>query len=297
MNTPAFSSYGFRLPGGPVLPLVVGNLFEIAKNVTLGHQPESTDSPAGLWTKVLHYFHILLLYIGKIFYSRTFSLTTMPRFILLPALIMSFRLYRHWHRQKEYGKILLPAILWFYLVIYLLRSSYGRYLLPVVPIIILFFIMFLRDGMKEKRFAKNTLIAVMVFAALGLYYEINFPLIKLILTLFFVSGLWYLYSRPGTGQSGVEKVEKVDKQKFLYIVMIGLCSIAITIGTSLVKPFQVGNFLAWGYNSQMKEIARNFKEKEKIWINCDRGLIQFYRHDRNYSIFKENQIKWQLNPL
>lgn len=230
-------------------------------------------------------------YIGKLFYSRTFSITSMPRFIIIPAFLMSFVLFRRWKNEGEYARLILPLIFWVYMIVYILHSSYGRYLLPVVPVIILCFAYFLRDGLKMKRFAGYTLIATSLFAVVGLWFETNYPVIKISITVFFMAGLWflYMYRHRRTGSH-----EAAGLFKGVFVVLLALVSGAIFIGTSFANSRQLGRFAAFGCCGQMKEIASQFKPGETIWINYDVGLIQFFRHDKAYRPFKSGFWNWEL---
>ncbi|MCP5048399.1 MAG: hypothetical protein GY940_14615, partial [bacterium] len=241
----------------------------------------------------------ILSYAAKPFNSRTFSFTSMPRFIILPALLMSFLMFREWKRKEEFEKLILPFILWFYVIIYVFRSGFGRYILPMVPVIMLFFIFFLRDGLRKKKFARNTLAAVTVFTAVGVFFETNYPLVKVLLALFFLAGMWFIYyrqHRPDKSSTHPSAYPSTTVLKEIYITLICVLSFFVFLGTSYSNARQLGRYIAWGHNSQMSEIARLFNPKEPVWINFDRGMIQFYRHDGRYTPFKEGVRSWELKP-
>ncbi len=223
--------------------------------------------------KTVLIFNPLIAYIGKLFYPRTFSFTSTPRFIIFPALLMSFLLFRRWRKEAEYEKLVLPLVFWGYMLIYWFRASLGRYMLPVVPLVMLFFIFFLLEGLKKKLFARNTIIATTIFTLTGFFFENKYPLIKLALMVFFLSVLWLIY------QLQQKKVPRLPLYKLMYLSLITLFSVMVFIGTSFANGRQMGRYQVFGYCGQMDSIAQRFNAKERIWINHDVGLIQFSRHD------------------
>jgi hypothetical protein len=240
------------------------------------------------WKKIILLVNLLVSYIGKLFYSRTFSFTSMPRFIIVPAFVMSIRLFRYWKRSGQFQKLIAPLILWCYLFSYLLRSSMGRYLLPVVPLIMLFFVSFMAHGLKDRRFARNTLLATILFTAVGLSFESNFQLIKVALNLFFLAGFWLVY-----------RFQQKNKRTVVYfkmgfILLICLLAFSVFLGTSYFNARQLGHYFAFGYCGQMDKISRLFEKNERIWINFNRGLVHFHRHSGAYPVFKEGVKGWKL---
>jgi hypothetical protein len=247
-----------------------------------------------LWRTIIAFVNLMLSYIGKLFYSRTFSFTSMPRFIIFPALVMSLVLFREWKKNRQFERLLLPFILWIYLLFYLLRPSFGRYILPVLPVIMLFFIFFLRDGLKQRRLSRNTLTAVVCLTAAGFFFDSQFLLIKIPLSLFFLALLWLLYYREGKEGGEFPQINGLKKMKIIFVAVLGVFSFLVFSGTSYFNARQIGRFMAFGYCSQMEEIAARFEEKEVVWINFDRGKVQFFRHDGRYTHFKAGEWGWQL---
>lgn len=241
-----------------------------------------------LWQTLAAGLNLLLAYIGKIFYPRTFSITSVPRFIILPAVIMSLHLIRRWKQEKQYRKLLLPIVFWSYLAGYLMRVSMGRYLLPLSPVIILFFLLFLKEGLKKKIFARNTLLAVTFFEILALSFEIKYPLLKLSLTFFFVAMFWLLYYLQHK-QGGAK-----ERFKLAASVIIGIISILVFIGSDFANVRQLGRYLTWGYAGQARQVARLSVANEKTWINTGRGMVEFFRNDGTFTPFKTGMMRWHL---
>ncbi|MFC2158942.1 hypothetical protein ACFLT9_14005 [Acidobacteriota bacterium] len=232
---------------------------------------------------------ILLLYFHKILYFRTFSLTSLPRFIVLPALIFSILLFRKWFRQGDRERLLLPLLFWTYLLVYILRSSHGRYLLPITPVIMLFFILFLKDGLSQKILSRNVLGAVFIFVSLGLVFEAGFIPIKIgiytvILSLFLI----LLRGRD------IKRLP-LNKLKWAFVLGIGFFTFCIQIASSYLLPGQIGKFIAWGYCGEMDKIAGQFKGDEPIWINTDSNLFKFFLRTDMIITFYEGRGDLELS--
>ena len=249
-------------------------------------------------------FSMIPGYFSKTLAPRSFSFTSMPRFIIIPALFMSLLLFRRWKAEQSYEKLLLPVLTWVYLIIYILRTSHGRYLLPAVPLIILLFVFFLLEGLKEKKMARNALLTSFLFTLAAMVMIPNYPLIKLGLSLFFLTGLWLLYFKEHANHyrnGALHDLVRLAESPFgrpltlqSFVITLCLVSFLVFLGTSWANARQIGRYVNWGYNNEMGKISMQFKKKEAIWINFDRGLIQFYRHNGRYTPFNEGKKTWGL---
>ncbi len=228
--------------------------------------------------------------IGKLFHYRTFSFTSIPRFFIVPAVVMMFLLFSRWKRSGEYEKLILPMVGGIFLLVHWLRSGVGRGILPVAAIIILFFIYFLVEGIKRKKTARNTLIAATAFTAAALFFNPNFPVVKVVLSFIFITWLWAIFYL----QHKDKNTPRLSRLKKGIIVATGVFSIITFLGTSYLKPFQLGRWDAWGRHSEMDAVAGQFEKGETLWINYDLPQVQFFRHDRVYSAFREKEHLWDL---
>lgn len=226
-----------------------------------------------IWNKIVLFINFILLYVGKILYPRTFSFISVPKFMILPAVVMSFSYFKYWYNKREKTKLIFPLIFWSYLFIYILQWSVGRYIFPIVPLTILFFIYFLKYGMERTVFARNVLIATSIFVALGIYFENNYILIKIILNIVVLTGIFCIFYFQR------KKIKNLMRFKFMLIAIIGVFTFSISIASSILLPRQVGHYFVWGYNSEYKKIITYFDKIEKIWINTNPYLLSFYRNE------------------
>jgi len=222
-----------------------------------------------------------LSYIGKIFYPRTFSFLSIPFLMLVPSVILSLNYLKRWFKEKRKEFVFLSIFLLTYLVIYIVRASLGRYLLPVAPVIIIFFLYFLKDIKREKKYLW-ILILTTVFSGIGIYFEYSYVWMKILATVLFLAPMWAMYFLKG-----------LNRDIFKYI-LIGAISV-FTAGTSLLGSYthgQIGAYLMYGYNRECEKIVELVGKDEKVWIN-DIGW------DRLPYILREEDVqraewKWSL---
>ena len=221
--------------------------------------------------------NIILQYIGKILYPRSFSFIAIPRFVVLPALIMSVHLFRKREKTNSSPLVLLSLILWIYLTGYILRMSHGRYLIPVLPVIVLFFIFFVRDGIKEYAFAGKTLLFTSLFVAAGLYFENVFIKEKLVLSLFFMGFLWLL---PVISR---KKIQDYKIASAFFVFLLGCCTFTVSIAASAFLPDgQIRNFFAWGRNMEYEKVVESLPENRKVFVNVQKYWALAFDRDSNY---------------
>jgi len=197
-----------------------------------------------------------LSYIGKAFYPRTFSFLSIPFLMLFPSVILSWDYLKRWFKENRKEFVFLSIFLLTYLIIYIVRASLGRYLLPVAPIIIIFFLYFLKDIKREKKYLW-ILILTTVFSGIGIYFEYSYVWMKISATVLFLAPMWAMYFSRG-----------LNRDIFKYI-LIGAISV-FTAGTSLLGSYthgQIGAYLMYGYDRECEEIVSLVGKDEKVWIN------------------------------
>jgi len=272
-------------PGSDMELYMAGCHFQKQENIaeTISLEPDRS----GFSIEPKKVFTYLSSYLRKLFYSRTFSFTTMPRFIILPALLMSGLLFRRWYGQGDCDRLILPLILWPFLLIYLMRTSYGRHMLPMVPVLVLLFFFFLRDGLSHRPVVLFALVGSFLFTAPMFFFNPHYPLFKLILSTLGLAGLWLLYYIHQK-QKG-----RVEAAKFLFIGMLAALMVLVFVGTSFSNQRQLGRYKVYGSNGQAAVIAGAAAKKEKIWVNHQRNLIEFFRQEAYNTPFALQNWQWR----
>ena len=124
---------------------------------------------------------------------RVFSFLSIPVFIIIPSLFASLKFLKEHKTDKNYSSVVfLIFCMYSYLLVYFLRSSQGRYLFSVTPLVMIFLVFFLKDLKKNKK----TLIVLTVSTILAyssIYFELNYQIIKTFFITMILGGFWALY--------------------------------------------------------------------------------------------------------
>ncbi len=203
------------------------------------------------------FINIVLSYIGKILYPRTFSFLSVPFIVVIPSLWMAYRYFVDCYRKRKGNVLILPILLFVYLAIYVLHASISRYIIPITPVIFLFFLMFLKNLSPKNIYTKKVFLFTLVFIVAGLYFEYSYIAIKIAINILLFSILFLTYFN-----------KKLNKE-VLKVISIFLISI-FSIGTSLLASYsygQIRGYILYGYNRESEKIVSLVDKDEKIWIN------------------------------
>jgi hypothetical protein len=226
-------------------------------------------------------FSLLTNYIGKILYPRTFSFLSIPKVILFPALFTSILLFRKAFKKKDTLFVTFSFLLWQFLLIYIFRASFDRYLFPILPIVIFFFILFLKDLVKEKKKYIWVVVISSLLAFAGLFFEPDYILIKLLLNVFLILGyLIYLFA--------FKKGRNLFTHLILFVSAITFCVVAYFFYAN----GQLRYYLLWGNDYEIEKVVTYFDNDEKIVLN-DVGwdiLPKVYRGDNQYNV----EWRWEF---
>lgn len=216
----------------------------------------SPEQPKFL-TSISSYINIFLSYLGKILYPRTFSFLSIPFVVLIPSIWITLKMGIEWFRKKETSKLILPLMLSFYLLIYILHASISRYILPISPVIFIFYLIFLKELSSKKLHTKKLLLLTILFILGGLYFEYSYIYVKVLFNLIIVGLYLFIY------------LSKKKNKSFLKIGVVLLLSIFFA-GTSLLASYsfhQIKGYMLYGYNRECEKIVSLVKREDRILIN------------------------------
>lgn len=220
-------------------------------------------------------------YIGKILYPRTFSFLSIPGMIFFPALFTSFLMFRYAVNKRKKECITLAFIMWAFIIVYILRLSFDRYLFPITPIVIYFFLLFLKDISKNKKQYLAIWVLASILSLAGLLFEAEYIMIKFVLSAIIITLLpFHLLLK--------------DRVKAAYLYLC-ICIGILTLGVSLFYYYSSGQlkmYRQFGNDYEVKDIVTHFSKDEKILLN-DIGwdlLPGIYRGNNQYN----PEWKWEL---
>jgi len=227
-------------------------------------------------------FNMILLYIGKLLYPYSFSFLSIPKVVFFPALLTSFFLFSEFRKKKRYDLIAFTFMLFFYALIFVIKSSFTRYLFPITPIVIIFFLMFLKDLVKNRKTFLTIVLITLVLTTAGLFFEEEYVWQKVILNLVvFLLYIAYLFWE----QRG-------------YFLKIALVLIISFFSFGVVMYFfyargQIYQYINWGRDYEVVEVMEYFEKDENIFLS-DPGwdlLPLVYRKDTDF----EPEFRWELS--
>jgi hypothetical protein len=224
-------------------------------------------------------------YLGKILYPRSFSFISIPKVIFFPALLTSMLLFPKFFKKKDYTFLSFALIFWSYILVFVLRASFDRYLFPILPVVVYFFIIFIKDLIKQRKKFLFVLAITTVLAFLGLFFEVDYIAIKIVLNiivLLLYMGYFIVYPRFYKNVNLISSI--------LFIALSG-------ITFSVIAYFFYANgqlyyYRLWGKDYEVKKVVEYFDDDENIMIN-DPGwnmLINVYRGDNRY----DPEWKWKF---
>jgi len=213
-------------------------------------------------------------YFGKLLYPRTFSFISVPKVIVFPSIFASIFLLKKKVKKKDFFYVFAFCIFVSFLIVFFLRASFDRYILPILPVIFFFYIFFLKDLVKER---KKYILVVCISALLacgGMFFEVDYVGIKIVLNILIILSyiIYLLYYR------------KIKNLIYYIIAFVG----AITFGVAaffFVANGQIHYYMLWGKDFEVKKVISYFDEDERILLN-DTGwdmLPKVYRGDNQWS--------------
>lgn len=233
-----------------------------------------SENPINLaLNNIIYVANIALSYLGKLLYPRTFSFLSVPKIILFPALAVSLYYLRYWFKGKSITLVLLPIFLLTYIFIFLIRTSHGRYIFPVSPLIYMFFVLFLKNGIKNIKLTFLVLFFSMLAFIGGMFFEEKYIIEKIILE---VSMLFSMLSLLWSYKHRLKYIKRIQIGT---VFIIGFFTLSVAIFYSY-KTGQVSQYLKYGPNMECDKIS-TLVGAQKTWIN-DIGcgeLPLFFRQD------------------
>lgn len=233
---------------------------DIAVNTDIAKVLPTTIIPpeqSKILTFISSYINIFLSYLGKVLYPRTFSFLSVPFVILIPSIFVAFKMGIEWFRKKDTSKLILPLMLFVYLSIYILHASISRYIMPISPIIFLFYLLFLKNFSSKQIYTKKLLLITILFVIGGLYFEYSFIFVKVLINLI-VLGLYLFIYLDKTKYNSLLKLSVIVLLSFFYM------------GTSLLASYmfgQIKGYRLYGYNRECEKIVSLVSKEDVVWIS------------------------------
>ncbi len=226
-------------------------------------------------------FSAIVGYVGKLLYPRSFSFLSVPKIIFFPALFTSILMFKTHLKKKKKEYISISLMLWSFLLVFVIRLSFDRYLFPILPFIFIFYLLFLREMVRKKKTYIWIVLISSILSFIGLIFEADYVYIKLVLNILIIIGyiIYYL-------------LHKKYSTSYMYLsCLVGALTFAVA-GYYFFSLGQLRQYINFGRDYEVKEVISYFEEDEIIMLN-DTGwdlLPGIYRRNRKY----DPEWKWAL---
>lgn len=230
--------------------------------------------------------NVVLAYVGKVLYPRVFSFLSIPKVVIFPVLFSSILILKEYITKRKknlrnYAILSLIILVW--VLIYILRASHGRYLLPIVPAVSVIYIFILFKQTFSQKQKEKILIGTLVYILAGYFFETSYIVYKVVLELI-IFGLFFvsLY-KPN-----------IKIIKYAIVVLISGISFASTILFSLIQG-QIYGYTNYGENRSAIEVASELPKDKVYWSNnrANQPLISVLSEEK----FIWPEWKWGLNEF
>jgi hypothetical protein len=231
------------------------NLLDGGRNIQLFIIKESWNEFLKFGVSVIN---ILLSYIGKILYPRVFSFLSVPKVVMLPVIFCSLWILREYFFQKrkelrDFAILSLLVLIW--ILLFILRASHGRYLLPVVPVIsVIYLYLLFKQEMTRKQKIAIAILTLFYFLA-GSLFETTYTIHKLGLEMFVYLVFLIALFKP-----------KIKIVKYFLIITISVATFATALLFSFIQG-QIYGYMEYGKNRNVSDFVDLLPKDEKYWTN------------------------------
>ena len=237
-----------------------------------------------IFSSVIPTINLIISYIGKILYPRTFSFLSVSKVVIFPVLSASFLVLINYLRKKiKIGSIFifssLLCLIW--IVFYILRASHGRYLLPIVPAISIMVIYTLFYSIFTKRQKSSILIGTGIFMIGGFFFEETYLVEKIILETILLGVMGIAFFKP-----------KFRYWKYIFLTLVTSAAFGVAILFSYTQG-QISECINWGKNREVEKVIKVLPQGNAYWVNTadNINVLAVLNNETN----SEVEWKWSLN--
>lgn len=233
--------------------------------------------------QIVSIVNVLLGYIGKFVYPRSFSFISIPKIILIPSAIFGFLQFKE-NFKKNDSKQFLFILVFVFLLIFMLRSSHGRYLFSISPFIFMMLVTFFINISKNIKLSIVVILFAWLFEAFGLYFETTWEIPKMLVSSsVLIAFLTLLY---------IGNNSKLKEISILFISIFIMGLLSLSSFTYLYTQGQIYYSLKYGREFEAEMILPYLNESKYIVVNDTRTaqLLPFYLSES----YTEPFWKWGL---
>ncbi len=235
--------------------------------------------------QIIGIINLLLGYLGKFVYPRSFSFISIPKIILIPSIIFGFLQFKEYFKKNDVKQFIFILVAVF-LLIFMLRNSHGRYLFSISPFIFMMLVTFFMNISRNIKLSIVVILIAWIFEAFGLFFETTWEIPKMLISLsVLISFLLLIYF-------GKNKVFRHLSILIVSMFIMGLLSLSSI--TYLYTQGQIYYSLKYGSEFEAEKILPYLKNSKFVVVNDTRTtqLLPFYLSES----YTEPFWKWGLKP-
>ncbi|MBU1119773.1 hypothetical protein KKA50_01065, partial [Patescibacteria group bacterium] len=237
-----------------------------------------------IFSSVIPTINLIISYIGKILYPRTFSFLSVTKVVIFPTLFASFWVLINYLKKKikmEPIFVFSSLLYLIWIIFYILRASHGRYLLPIVPAIsvMMIYTLFFSKFTKNQRL--SVLMGTGLFMIAGFFFEESYLIEKVILETTLFAILCITFFKP-----------KLRYWKYIFLTLVTSAAFGVAILFSYTQG-QISGYINWGKNREVEQIVKALPQGDLYWINIADNLnvLAVLNDETNSAV----EWKWSLS--
>jgi hypothetical protein len=208
----------------------------------------------------------VIKYISKVFSPRFLDYTSIPLFLVVFSIIIIKRKFKEYN--SNYILRLLTYYVIVYLIIYILRDSFSRYLFHAMPFISIFTILFFKDSIEKNRNNYYLIVLTLIIIFIQFKFDYFMPYINICLSIYFTILVSLIFIR-----SISPKIKKI----FILILIVSLS--LLTTGMRISGDVLYGTInetINYGFNSEYHKISQYFSHGTRYWFNGNIRKLSAY---------------------
>ena len=224
-------------------------------------------------------FNTLVIYSVKIIHPETFNFNRLPHIVVFfavpAALIMSWS----WLKKRQTTYLFVSTLFFMYMIIHIARVSVTRYMVPFYPLVILFFLLYLRYLSKRTALSFFILsMTTLAFVCSMTIDNVNIPIKVIMCFTTIIAVLILVITRRYTPLFANRYALFIPALIAFFTLSSSLYIIIFARDT---QGAPVRSFLEYGYNRECAKIMCCFSPHANVWLNDTgvSGLPLFYRPD------------------
>lgn len=226
-------------------------------------------------------FNTLIIYSTKIVHPQTFNFNKLPHIVVFFAVPAAFIMSWSWLKKRQSAYLFVSMLFFLYMTIHIVKWSNIRYMLPFYPVVIFFFLAYLKLLTQRTILSILILSLTIVAAVFTLNIDpVNVPIKVAMTCACIIAVLVLVIARKRFPAYAIVPA-------LFAPVLIAFFTLSSSLYLMLITRDNQGapvrSFFEYGYNRECQKVMTYFSEGSTIWLNemGNTSLSYFYRPDND----------------